>query len=232
MAKFKVRWALISYTGENEPQVLAFRGMTVEDIPEAEAERLLADGAIVAEGAELDMPGTLLPLPVAPSDEELVAWVGSASQTEVLQAVNDRPELSARIKDAWSAYQDAMRAQLEVLGQRIEEIPDVEPEPEAPVNEDDPELTELDAWINNQPDPAAARAELDALNEPPAEQNQVELNDEYFDQVVAQNVDEVQKFIGEYPQFHNEILAAEGRRGDVRVGVEKAVEAAAAFNAQ
>lgn len=205
MAQHKVRWALISYSGDTEPTKLAFRGMTVNDIPADEAEQLLANGAIVAADAELDMPGTLLPLPVAPSDEELVAWVGSASQTEVLQAVSDRPELSARIKDAWAAHQERMRAQLEVLGQRIDEIPDAPEEPEQPATEVEP---------GTEPEP-------------------VELNDEYFDQVVAQNSDDVSKFVSEYPQYAQQVLAAENRRGDKpRVGVVRAVEAAAAFNAQ
>lgn len=228
MAKFKVRWALISY-GNGTEQVLAFRGMTIEDVPANEVPALLDAGAIVEEDAELDMPGTLLPIPVAPSDEELVAWVGSASQTEVLQAVNDRPELSARIKDAWAAHQERIQAQLEVLGQRIDEIPD------APAEEpSEDELTTLETWINDQEDPAATRAQLDELAAAvPATDAAPVLDDEYFDQVVAQNVSDVTKFVSEYPQYASQVLDAENRRSDdPRSTVVRAVEAAAAFSGQ
>lgn len=100
MPKRLVRHALVTYIVDGR-QEMAFRGQTVE-LSDAEAKRFDALGATLPVDAELDRPGTLANLGEAPSDEELIAWVMSATPSEVAAVVATRPILAGRLEGALS----------------------------------------------------------------------------------------------------------------------------------
>jgi hypothetical protein len=98
-ASYKVRHALLAWV-EGGRTLNAFRGQIVE-LPASEARRLMPYGAIIPPEMDLDRPGVLMELPLAPSDEELINWVMSASPAEVSALASQRPELAPRLEGAW-----------------------------------------------------------------------------------------------------------------------------------
>lgn len=122
MPKRLVRHALITHlvgTPPNERTEMAFRGQEV-DLTEAEAARFDGFGATVPTGSELALPGTLMPLTESPGDEELIAWLLGATDTEVRQTLLTRPELGVRIEAARQHVVDARKVQLDALKKAAE----------------------------------------------------------------------------------------------------------------
>jgi hypothetical protein len=111
MALYKIRHALASWTNLDSTPGMAFRGQVV-DIHDEEAKRLMKGNAIIGVDDELEHPGILQDLPVAPTDEELVNWIVAANVSDVKALVEERPEIAPRVEGALNhvktmrAYED------------------------------------------------------------------------------------------------------------------------------
>src|SRR5688500_11259338 len=118
MKKVKVRHALIQYrvTGDHGAirTEMAFRGQVVE-LPEDEARRLLADQAVIPPDQPLDRPGMMMRLPEAPTDEEIVAWVSSATTDEIVRLARERPILAHRLQGAAEWVRDHAIGNIEAM---------------------------------------------------------------------------------------------------------------------
>lgn len=214
MAERVVRHAVVTYT-LNGSEERAFRGQTINVQDDAELERLEKFGAVVATGVDLARPGTMMELPVAPSAEELLQWVISATESEVRELISTRPDLAVQILGAQDIVVERMAAQREMLGQAVALV-------EEHLGEQDPGAPESPT---TQTTPVANAGT--APTDPTA----------YADQVVGGNVQDVSRFLGENPSYAQSILDAENRRveaaraaGDQneqpRQGVVRAVQAA------
>ncbi len=113
MGQYKIRHALASWVDETTGQQVghtAFRGQIAE-IPEDEATRLKAYGAIIGADEELPRPGNIAELSPSPTDEELIAWLSAANTDEVVSLVAERPELRPRIDGALENVTQAQGAE-------------------------------------------------------------------------------------------------------------------------
>lgn len=102
MGQVKVRHALIQYRVSNDANALtelAFRNQVV-NLPSSEERRLREAGAVIDADAEPERPGILAPLPETASDEEVIGWVLSASETEIASTAAAQPLLAHRIAAA------------------------------------------------------------------------------------------------------------------------------------
>lgn len=118
MAKRKIRHAVLTYMHEKDGRQVAetvFRGM-IADIPADQVERFDNLGATVAVDEELDRAGTMLTLPEAPTDQELINWVVGATKSEVETLVRTRPSMAPRIANIEETVKRRYDEQAQLLG--------------------------------------------------------------------------------------------------------------------
>lgn len=242
MPKVKVRHAIIAYTSQKDLPEVAFRGAIV-DLPQSEYDRLAPLGAIVAEDAELDRPGQLLTLPVAPTDEELIAWVIAATPSEVERLVVDRPQLAPRLAGVSQHVEDLRQYQDERLsaaaataeGQgptqeelhgtsaMLDENAGATPLPEGG-DPGDPTVADENRLDEEQPNTTNRLASAAPTPD--------DADARTADTIVEGSVDEVSDFLSENPEWAQRVLDAEDRRSaragrQPRRGVLLAAQAAA-----
>lgn len=211
----------------------AFRGMLV-DIPDEQAALLLESGAVLPATEKLVKTGRLNPMPTNGSAEELRSWVSDANDEDVEQAVTEHPELADRIRDARAQYEAARDAEAALAGGL----------PEGSVTG----APAADTTGTGNPGAAAAPAGADAVTgggtasgsatggSTDPDGADLLFSDEDLDAAVAGNVQSVRDFLAANPAQASRVLEAENRRAaaageTVRVGVEKAVEAASEASA-
>lgn len=219
MAEVKVRHALINYTvpgtdnlgNKRELDEIALRGQVV-DIPDDQAERLRALGAVVDADLDLERPGVMMALPESPTDEEVIAWVRSARREEVVALAQMRPELVDRISGAMDRVERDYKRQMELLGHAV-------PERE---REHDPAVT--------YPPSGGGGAPIggDGGSGDPSGLSADEIS-ELADSVVLGSVEEVSSYLADNPTHAQAVLDAETRHknGKPRQGVVTAAQAAA-----
>lgn len=223
MAKVKVARSLVRYKVEGKDDrkhsLMAFYGQTV-DIPDAEAERLLASEEVVSVEETLDRPGQMMPLPSTASDAEVRAWVSVANESDLVALKAERPDIADRIDDA-VAY---VRANDGTSGTKPNPG---EVTPEAPA----PEAPAPGAVTPEAPAPGAVITDEDIIGGG-AEAKAYDPENDGFDKVVSGNVDSVSEYLKEYPADAQEVLDAEARRAtaeqkEPRTGVLEAARIAA-----
>lgn len=239
MPKALVRHGLISYLTtdketDREYEDRAFRGMTV-NLSQKEYDRLLGQGAIVPDGEELDQPGQLMALPAGASNEEVLNWAMSATETEIATLAAERPELATRLRDAHEEakrrvelYNERMGGVIETAEEAAERAAQTAEEDLIGTGEGTP-TPEVSPVTGGTPAPPVANADGTVTEDV----------NQYFDAIAQGSNREIENYLGEHPEHHAEVLAAEVRRADaaraagdeqranVRSGVRQAVEVAA-----
>jgi len=90
MPKHQIKFAAARYTNQAGQVVVAHRGEVV-DLPEQEAKRLDALGALAGPDEELEAPGDLLPLDEGASDDAIENYLSSGTTEEILNQVDSYP---------------------------------------------------------------------------------------------------------------------------------------------
>ena len=255
MAQRKVRHALVTVQVRKGVYETYFRGETV-DVPDAEIARLEALGAVVPATAELQRPGTLAPLSEGASDEELVAWVLAATDSELTAELQRRPDLAPRVIDARKLVVDRQEAMLNRLreAEKLAQPIAKETEKAAAKEAREAEAAAKAAAKKSAPAKAAApsksaKAAADdaKTSETPSEpitatggvdpdSLPANLDAGQADTIVSGSPEEVSEFLSLNPEQAQAILEAEQRRAsaadeDVRAGVVEAAKAAIAHTA-
>ena len=232
MVKRKVNHALISYKTEIDGRTVyenAFRGMIV-DIPAAEAERLEAHGALVPADYDLARPGVISALTESPSDEEVVNWVASATDTEIAELVAARPIIATRIEGAKEIIEQRAKEQAELLGQKADIAADAAKDAETPPTPETNAPTSLTGATGD------ATGDVTPIEPPPPGVDPAasveDIETARFDELVKGNTSEVSEYLSQNPGHARQVLEAEVRLAtaegrDPRKGVERAAQAAA-----
>jgi hypothetical protein len=251
MTMYKARHALVSWTDEDGTPRTMFRGQK-GDIPDKEAARLKKFDAIVSVDEELQRPGVLQDLPLAPDDEELVAWLAGANATEIAEMATKRPELRPRIEGALEGIRqlrDGEDAHLEEARRAlspdavkregatggIEEIEggDDPTKMNTPVHVGDDAFVEVDPagqFLGGGPDGSTLNADTTRETNTPLSDTPAPMTTD-INTLVQGSVDEVAAYIGEHPDEADAVLAAEAAAhdGQPRVGVVLAQRSATEF---
>lgn len=218
----KVRHALVNFQVKGTDALgndrmydeIGLRGQVI-DIPDAQARKLMAVGAVIAPDAELDRVGVIMQLPESPTEEEIINWTAAATAAEIANTVAARPELAPRIAGARIRLEENYRRQQELLGgaaDRSDALQGAMADADAPPG-----------------DPDAADGDPDGDGDDPDATIAERLGWDPDDVVKGGNANEVAAFIADNPEHAQLILDAEVRHtaGKPRNAVVRAAEVAA-----
>lgn len=240
--EYKVRHGLVEYHTAGKRDI-AFRNMKIHLEP-AEAERLVAHGAVVEVDAELDKAGQMMALPDTATDEQIIGWVGSALPSEVRSMIIERPMLGERLRAAFADNERKLKEQNDLLSGVMGEVEAAEEAAAAAASARVQRPSPGSADPNAVPVPPVPDAQQINPNQTAADgQPALSASDSLpADEVILGNVSQISSYLSEHPTESPMILDAENRRVESarsggkadeqpRAGVLRAVEAAAAHAA-
>jgi hypothetical protein len=217
---------------EDGRTLYAYRGQIVT-LPTSEIERLEAHGALISATVDLDRPGVLMELPLAPSDEELVNWVMNAAPAEVTAVRDQRPELAGRLDGALRHITDERVRQDEHLASVRRAI--AEGTSGVPTDAVGTPLSDADDDIVWGPPRESSTGRTDGVVEVPPHQDTAQPPETQaaseLETIVRGNVEGIASYLADHPEDAQLVLDTENRLrgGEARAGVRRAVEVAATF---